>query len=109
MTSILISIKKMLGIDEEYTHFDDSVMIHINSVLLVLNQIGVGPPEGFLISDATSEWVDFIEEGLKLEFVKTYVYLKVKLLFDPPASSAVVEAINKQIAEYEWRILVQVS
>lgn len=104
MESILTSIKKLLGIGEDYDHFDADLIMHINSVLLNLTQIGVGPAEGFLIEDETSMWVDFIEDSIQLQAVKTYIYLKVKLLFDPPPSSAVLDSINRMIAEYEWRL-----
>lgn len=104
MESILTSIKKLLGITEEYDHFDDDIIMHINTVLLNLQQLGIGPAEGFMIEDSSAEWEEFIGETSKLQAVKTYVYLKVKLLFDPPTSSAVLEAINRSIAELEWRL-----
>lgn len=104
MESILTSTKKLLGITEEYEHFDKDIIMHINTVFLTLNQIGVGPEEGFLIEDETAEWVDFISDSAQLQAVKTYVYLRVKLLFDPPLSSAVIESMNRMIAELEWRI-----
>lgn len=106
MESVLTSIKKMLGIVEEYTHFDADLIMHINSVLSILNQIGVGPSEGFSIKDIEDTWTDFIQQSLKLEFVKSYTYMKVKLLFDPPLSSAVIESTNRMISELEWRIQV---
>lgn len=106
MESVLTSIKKMLGIVEEYTHFDADLIMHINSVLSILNQIGVGPSEGFSIEDKEDVWTDFIPQSPKLEFVKSYVYMKVKLLFDPPISSAAIDSINRLISELEWRILV---
>lgn len=106
MESVLTSIKKMLGIVEEYTHFDADLIMHINSVLSILNQIGVGPSEGFSIEDKQDVWTDFIPQSPKLEFVKSYIYMKVKLLFDPPLSSAVIESTNRMISELEWRILV---
>lgn len=106
MESILISIKKLLGITEDYTHFDDDIIMHINTVFLNLTQIGVGPEEGFFIEDETDLWVDFIEDAVHLQAVKTYLYLKVRLLFDPPLSSAVIESINRQISELEWRIMI---
>lgn len=104
MESILTSVKKMLGITEQYEHFDVDLIMHINSVFLVLNQLGVGPEEGFIIEDETAEWTDFIEDSAQLQAVKSYMYLKAKLLFDPPLSSAVIEATNRQIAEFEWRL-----
>ena len=106
MESVLTSIKKMLGIVEEYTHFDADLIMHINSVLSILNQIGVGPSEGFSIEDKEDAWTDFIPQSPKLEFVKSYVYMKVKLLFDPPISSAAIESINRLTSELEWRIQV---
>ena len=106
MESILASIKKLLGIDEEYDHFDQDLIMHINSVFMILNQLGVGPAEGFSIQDSKSVWSDFIPAGSNLEAVKTYVHLKVKLMFDPPSNSAVIEAINRTIAELEWRLNV---
>ena len=111
MESILTSIKKMLGIDEEYTHFDADVIMHINSVLMILTQLGVGPAEGCMIEDDTSTWVDFIPEAnaAQLHAVKSYIYMKVKLIFDPPLSSAVIESMNRQIAEFEWRLNVAVD
>ncbi len=104
MESILTSIKKMLGILEEYEHFDMDIIIHINSVLSILTQLGIGPPEGFSIKDKEAVWTDFIPDNPCLESVKSYVYLKVKLLFDPPLSSAVTESTNRLISELEWRI-----
>ena len=106
MESILTSIKKMLGISEEYTHFDADLIMHINSVLTILTQIGVGPSEGFSIEDEVATWTDFISANSRLEFVKSYTYMKVKLLFDPPLSSAVIESTNRMTAELEWRIQV---
>ena len=104
--SILTSIKKLLGITAEYKHFDQDLIIHINSVLMILNQLDVGPKDGFSIKDEYDVWGNFISEGQNLEAVKTYIYLKVKLLFDPPISSAVTESINKLINELEWRLNV---
>lgn len=104
MESILTSIKEMLGITEEYEHFDVNLIMHINSVFSIINQLGVGPSEGFMITDKSAVWSDFISEEAKLQIVKSYMYLKVKLLFDPPLGSAVIEAINRQIAEFEWRL-----
>ena len=103
-TSILTSIKKLLGVAEDYAEFDEDIMTHINSVFLNLTQLGVGPEEGFMIEDDTTVWGDFINDSVQLQAVKTYVYLKVKLLFDPPLSSSVTESINRMIAELEWRL-----
>lgn len=107
MESILISIKKLLGIAADYTEFDVDIIMHINSVFMVLNQLGVGPDEGFTIEDDLAVWHDFLQDNKKVEAAKSYTYLKVRLLFDPPASSAHVEAIKQQILEYEWRLTVQ--
>lgn len=104
MESILTSVKKMLGITEEYTHFDADLIMHINSVFMILTQMGVGPEEGFSITDESSTWEDFIGDRTDLEAVKTYVYLKTKTVFDPSASSVVVEASNKMISELEYRL-----
>ena len=106
MESILTSIKKLLGIAEDYTHFDNDIIMHINSVFLILTQLGVGPPEGFVIHDATALWTDFVADGKNLELIKSYTYLKVKTMFDPPLSSAVLDSTNQLIKEYEWRIQV---
>lgn len=106
MDSILASIKKLLGIPEEYEHFDADVIMHINSAFSVLTQLGVGPEEGFHIKDASTTWFEFLYDDPRLEFVKTFVHLKVKLGFDPPLSSAAIEAINRQVSELEWRINV---
>ena len=108
-TSILTSIKKLLGIAEDYTEFDEDIITHINSVFLNLTQLGVGPEEGFMIEGDTAVWEDFINDSIQLQAVKTYVYLKVKLLFDPPLSSSVTESINRMIAELEWRLNVAVD
>ena len=106
MDSILTSIKKLLGIAEDYEHFDQDLIIHINSVLSVLTQLGVGPSEGFSIDDANATWNDFIPEDKRLSSIRSYVYMKVKLLFDPPLSSSVMESMNRMISEFEWRLNV---
>lgn len=106
MESILTSIKKLLGITEEYEQFDTDIIIHINSVFMTLTQLGVGPSEGFNIKDKTTTWDEFVAENQNLESVKSYVYMKVKLLFDPPLSSVVTESYNRLINEFEWRLNV---
>lgn len=109
MESILTSIKKLLGIEAEYTHFDPDIIMHINSVLMVLNQLGVGPAEGFRIEDDTSMWNEFIPDAttVTLEAVKSYIFMKVKLMFDiRDLPSSVIEAYNRQINELEWRLNV---
>lgn len=106
MESILTSIKKLLGISEEYEQFDQDIIMHINTVFMNLTQLGVGPSKGFYIEDADATWDDFVnlDKNIQLQAVKTYIYLKVKLLFDPPLSSAVIESTNNMIAELEWRL-----
>ena len=105
MESILTSIKKLLGIAEEYNHFDADIIMHINTVFMTLNQLGVGPTEGFHIEDDLAVWGDFVSsDDANFEGVKSYVYLKVKLLFDPPLSSAVLESTNRMVNELEWRL-----
>lgn len=106
MDSILTSIKKLLGITEEYTHYDNDIIMHINSVLFTLTQLGVGPSEGFIIEDDSATWDDFIPKDANLESIKSYMHLKVKLLFDPPLSSAVIESMTRMINEFEFRINV---
>ena len=106
MDSILTSIKKLLGIEEDDTHFDPDIIMHINSVLFILTQIGVGPSTGFTITDKTTEWTDFITDITKIELVKTYVYQKVRLAFDPPINSAVLNSMTQMTNEFEWRLNV---
>lgn len=108
MESILTSIKKLLGITEDYTHFDTDIILHINTVFMVLNQLGIGPANGFSISDKTATWDEFLPTDNKnFEAVKTYIHLKVKLIFDPPLSSAVMESMKQMISELEWRLNVE--
>jgi len=107
--SILYSIKKMLGLDPDYSAFDADIMIHINSVFMILRQLGVGPQDGYAISGPDEKWSDFLGSSTLLEPVKSYIYLKVRSVFDPPSNSYVQDAIQKQIAEYEWRLNVEVD
>lgn len=109
MESILTSIKKLLGITEEYEHFDADIIMHINSVFMILTQMGVGPSEGFVIEDETTTWFDYSRNTTSIEAVKTYIYLKVRLVFDPPSSSAVIESMNRTISELEWRLNASVD
>lgn len=104
--SILTSTKKVLGIGEDYTAFDVDILMHINSVFSTINQLGIGPAEGFLVSDATATWADFLGTDLRLNSVKTYVYLRVRLLFDPPTTSYLIAALKEQFQELEWRLNV---
>ena len=105
MDSILTSIKKLLGISADYTHFDQDLIIQINSAFSALTQLGVGPIEGFEIQDASSTWSEFIDDP-RLNFAKTYVQIRVKLAFDPPTSSALIESYNRQLDELTWRLTV---
>ena len=109
MDSILTSVKKIIGISEEDESFDTDLIMHINSVLMILNQLGVGPEDGFSITDKSAVWTDVIGDNKLIEAVKTFVGLKVRLIFDPPTSSAVLDSINKTISELEWRINVMVE
>lgn len=110
MESILTSIKKLLGLEESYEQFDVDIIMHINTVFMVLTQLGVGPSSGFSIKDKSSSWDDFLgSDSAKIASVKTYMALRVRLLFDPPSSSVVVEAIKENIKELEWRLTVVVE
>lgn len=109
MDSILTSIKLLLGLTEEYTCFDSIIIAHINSVFSILTQLGVGPKDGFSIVDKNAVWSDFIPDGSNLELVKSYMHHKVRLLFDPPSGSAVMESMNRLTNEMEWRLNVEVD
>lgn len=105
--SILKSTKKILGLAENYTPFDLDVITHINAAFSILDQLGVGPEGGFAILDDTAAWSNYaVTTENQLHLVKTYVYLKVRMLFDPPATSFLIEAANNQLREYEWRLNV---
>lgn len=107
MESILTSIKKLLGIAEDYEHFDQDIIIHINSAFMILTQLGVGPSGGFIIYDENSLWSDFLKNDTRIESVKTYVYLRVRLMFDSSSlTSATLESIKESIKELEWRLNV---
>jgi hypothetical protein len=103
---ILPTIKKLLGLDENYEAFDVDIMMHINSALGTLTQLGIGPPDGFMIEDADATWASFLGTNFAMNPVKTYVWLRVRLLFDPPATSFLIESYTKQAQELEWRINV---
>ena len=104
-TSILDSIKQMLGIGTEDKNFDRELVIYINGALMVVNQLGVGP-EGYMIQGETNEWSEFLLDRTDIELVKTVIYLRVRLIFDPPQNSFLVTAIKDQLAEYDWRLSV---
>ena len=110
MDSILESVKKDLGIAADYTHFDEELIMNINSVLSVVRQLGVGPQDGFRITGADEMWDDLIDpEDDRLDYVKTYISKRVKLLFDPPLNSSVLESNKAVISEIEWRMNVDVD
>lgn len=105
MDSILLTIKKGIGIDPSYEAFDPDIIMHINSVLFILIQEGIGPKEGFNITGQDETWEDFLgESNTKLSAVQSYVTLKTRLLFDPPQSGTLNEQITKLISELEWRL-----
>lgn len=108
--SILNTVKKMLGLSSDYNAFDVDIIIDINAAFMTLMQLGVGPSEGFSIADSSATWSEFIGEDVKdLQALQSYVYLKVRTIFDPPTSGTLMDAINKLIAEYEWRLNIQVD
>lgn len=104
--SILNSTKKMLGIVSDYEVFDLDIIIHINSAFSTLSQLGVGPEEGFMIEDDEAEWSDFVDAGITQNWVKTYLFLRVRLMFDPPSTSYVIAALERQITEQESRLSI---
>lgn len=107
MESILNSIKKLLGIDAEETCFDADVIMHINSVLMILNQLGVGTPRPFTITGAEETWADFLGAQADYNMVKTYVYARVRLVFDPPSTSYLITSLADLAREYEYRLTLQ--
>ena len=109
VASILDTIKQMLGIAVEDDNFDNELIVHINSAISVLTQLGVGPVEGYRIEDATQEWPDLLADRKDIDNVKSAVYCRVRLAFDPPQNTFLVEALNKQRDEAEWRIEVAVD
>lgn len=106
MDSILTSTKKLLGITEDYEHFDPDIIMHINAVFLILNQMGVGPDTPFSITDKSATWEDFSSDISKIEMVKSYMGNKVRQMFDPPQSGTVAESLKNIIAEQQWRLNV---
>lgn len=105
--SILNTIKEMLDIESEDSTFDTEIIININSVLFFLNQLGIGDEAGFYITGTQEEWEDFIGTSSDLEAIKTYIYLQVRLLFDPPSTSYLISAMERQVSELEWRLNIQ--
>lgn len=106
LDSILDSTKKVLGIDAEFDAFDVDVIMHINSAFATLNQLGLGPAEGFMIEDRQAVWGDYLEDDLNLNSVRNYVYLKVRIIFDPPATSFTLQSLEKQLEEFTYRLSV---
>lgn len=104
--SILDSIKKVLGLGPDYTDFDTDVIMHINSAFMTLSELGIGPSDGFIITDSTGTWGDYTSDIKQLAGTKTYVFLKVRMAFDPPATSFALDAMAKMISELEWRLNV---
>lgn len=104
--SILDSIKKLLGPSADYTHFDQDIIMHINTALMDLNRLGIGPSEGFSITDSVPVWTDFVSDTSKIEGIKTYVYLSVKLVFDPPLNASVLSSMESRINKLEWTLSV---
>ena len=104
MVSILDSIKQMLGVRAEDDAFDKELIIHINGALMILNQLGVGPVGGYAITSKDNVWTEFIGARTDLELIKTAIFLRVSLSFDPPQNSFLVSSMEKQIEEFDWRI-----
>lgn len=106
-TSILNSVKQVLGLESEYDAFDQDIIMHINSTFSVLRQLGIGPEEGFMIEDSAASWDQFISttDLMYYQMVKSYIAIKVRLLFDRPETSFAAEALEKMAAEYEWRLM----
>lgn len=103
---ILPNIKKLLGLDESYTAFDTDIVIHINSAFSTLNQLGIGPSQGFSIEDNTATWDTFLGDDKRKNDAKTYIYIKVRLVFDPPQTSFAIDSLEKVARELEWRLNV---
>ena len=106
-SSILNTIKKLIGLSSDYTPFDEDIKVFINGAMMTLQQLGVGPVNGFTVKDYTEKWSDFLPSDIMLDGVKHYIYRCVKVAFDPPSSSVVMEAINNQKQELEWRLREQ--
>ena len=110
MSSILDTTKKMLGIESDYTAFDVDIIAFINAALLSLNQIGVGPNDGFVVEDSSASYEDFVgDDPYLIGAVKQYIYLQVRMAFDPPTNSFVMEALQRSSDEYIWRMRVQIE
>lgn len=105
-TSILINTKKVLGIEETYDAFDADVIMHINTAFSTLHQLGIGPSHGFAIEDEEATWSSFLGSDVRLNLVKSYIFVRVRLLFDPPGTSYLIDSLKKQAEEMEWRLTV---
>ena len=110
MESILDTIKQLLGIPADDDSFDTDVKVNINAAIFTLSQIGIGPSNGYIVTSNTQMWNDYIGSSLiNLEGVKNYIYLKTKLVFDPPTNSTTIQAINDSLKELEWRMQLAVE
>lgn len=110
MDSILTTVKKLLGIDEEDVSFDTDIIVSINTAIPFLSQMGIGPPNGFIVTSKDQKWTDYISDHtINLEGVKSYLYLKTKLIFDPPTNSTVIQSIDNSLRELEWRMMLAVE
>ena len=107
ISSILTSVKKLLGIEEMYEHFDADIIMHINTAFMTLTQLGLGPAEGFFIEDKSATWDDFLGGRKDLYAVRSYVFMRARLMFDPPQMGYLVDSLKKQCEELEWRLNVQ--
>lgn len=107
MNSILDDTKKQLGIAREYAQFDQDIIVAVNAVLASMTQMGIGPTDGFYISDSTATWDDYMDASITREMAKTYIALRTRLIFDPPSNGVLMDAINKIISELEWRMIFE--
>lgn len=106
--SILKSIKKLIGLTDDYTIFDEDIIVHINTVFAKLIQMGIGPKDGFSISDDTAKWEDFLgEDTNRMQEIKSYVYINVRLIFDPPTNATLMQSLKDQAKELEWRMYIE--
>mgnify|MGYP001002636204 FL=1 len=102
--SILKTIKQLIGCPDDFEQFDLDLTIHINSAFATLTHLGVGPKEGYRITGVNNVWSEFEEDTQKLSLIKDYVYIKTRLLFDPPTSSSLMDSLKEQLKEMEWRL-----
>lgn len=109
MDSILVTIRDALGIDDDYSGFDGEIILAVNNAIMLLSQLGIGPTDGYLITGVEETWTNLFDSVSNIEGVKSYILLKTRLQFDPPTTSFLLQAINNQIKELEWRLMVQVD